>query len=150
MTAEQRLRYQAGRRRYRTSVKGKAAKRSERERARRRKMNSAAGKRNVREKIFLVLGNRCARCGYDDPRAFQIDHVHGDGAIERRRAHVRKRNAAYFRRVLRSVKAGEGRYQLLCANCNWIKAYTEDVHRPKVGEKPDDRSQGVLPLFAAG
>ena len=27
----------------------------------------------------------------------------------------------YYRRIIQSEKNGEGKYQLLCANCNWMK-----------------------------
>ena len=33
-------------------------------------------------------------------------------------------------RVLRSVAENEGRYQLLCANCNWIKRYEKKEENP--------------------
>src|SRR5689334_14993068 len=33
----------------------------------------------LREALFALLGRKCARCGFDDIRALQIDHVDGKG-----------------------------------------------------------------------
>jgi hypothetical protein len=46
----------------------------------------------MRLSVLEALGGECIRCGFDDKRALQIDHI-----------------------------KGENKYQLLCANCNWIK-----------------------------
>jgi hypothetical protein len=32
-------------------------------------------------------------------------------------------NEKEYRAILREIKAGSKDYQLLCANCNWIKKY---------------------------
>jgi len=53
--------------------------------------------------------------GFADERALQIDHRAGNGNAERRA--VNNNAPAIYRRVLREPH----RYQLLCANCNWIK-----------------------------
>lgn len=68
--------------------------------------------------IHSLLGGECARCGFADARALQLDHIQGGGARELRKSGNRR---FQYQRVLRSVKAGEMVYQLLCANCNWIK-----------------------------
>jgi hypothetical protein len=59
------------------------------------------------------LGGKCARCGFGDLRALQIDHVNGGGNIERKSIGLKK---TYERAV-----TGASGYQLLCANCNMIK-----------------------------
>ena len=64
--------------------------------------------------IFTKLGGVCNRCGFSDHRALQIDHVNSDGWKERSKG----RGILYLKKVLNDA---EGRYQLLCANCNWIK-----------------------------
>lgn len=71
----------------------------------------------VREEMFMALGNKCVRCGFSDRRALQIDHINGGGIKERRKGNTRM----FHRKVLTSVKKKENKYQLLCANCNWIK-----------------------------
>ena len=61
----------------------------------------------------------CRSCGYDaDVRALQIDHVRSNGAHERR---IRSQRSIH-RRVLTYPED----YQLLCANCNWIKRFDMD------------------------
>lgn len=80
-----------------------------------------------RNEIIQLLGGKCANpfnlphpdwC--NDPRLLQIDHIDGDGTEERRRINCYDR---YLILVLESIKRGEKKYQLLCANCNWIKRY---------------------------
>ena len=72
-------------------------------------------RRRIRRAAALAfLGNRCVRCGFSDVRALQIDHVNGNGYAERNGSGGAM---AIYKRVL----AGSQNYQLLCANCNWIK-----------------------------
>lgn len=71
----------------------------------------------IREKIFALLGHECKKCGFDDKRALQIDHVKGGGIKEIKKV---GRNG-YYLFVLRSIKLNPNKYQVLCANCNWIK-----------------------------
>lgn len=65
------------------------------------------------------LGNKCVRCGYCDIRSLHIDHVFSDGHIERTlRKSVNKKIA--------EAAIDLSRYQLLCANCNWIKRLEQE------------------------
>jgi hypothetical protein len=66
---------------------------------------------------FEKLGKKCMRCGFDDVRALQIDHVNGGG--HRERTEVFKGNPRQFYKAV--AKDMEGKYQILCANCNCIK-----------------------------
>lgn len=52
-------------------------------------------------------------------RALQIDHINGGGIKER----VLYNTKDYHRLVLASLENKELKYQLLCANCNWIKRH---------------------------
>jgi len=70
-----------------------------------------------RTKVLSVLGGKCVSCGLTDPRALNIDHVHGDGSADRKKAHGKK----FHNQVIAAVAAGSDSYQLLCASCNWIK-----------------------------
>lgn len=71
----------------------------------------------LKQTIYEKLGNTCSRCGFSDPRALQIDHVRGGGNKE----HTVVKNAhKYLRKVIEDT---EGLYQILCANCNWIKRH---------------------------
>jgi len=78
-----------------------------------------------RNKIFELLGNKCIRCGFTDKRALQIDHKNGHGYEEKREFGSGRK---YLQHVLKSILNGEDKYQLLCANCNWIKRYERKEH----------------------
>jgi RNase P subunit RPR2 len=84
----------------------------------------------LRLEIIHLLGNRCSNpnCavigGMTDIRALQIDHVNGGRSKERRgRAGA---DEMYYKHILEQIKAGSKDYQLLCANCNWIKRYEKN------------------------
>jgi len=74
-----------------------------------------------RYEILSLLGMKCIKCGYDkDIRALQIDHVFSDGYKVR---YLGKNRLVYYKGILGEVKEGSKRYQILCANCNFIKRY---------------------------
>ncbi|MBV6446346.1 MAG: hypothetical protein IFNCLDLE_02639 [Ignavibacteriaceae bacterium] len=60
--------------------------------------------------------NKCLRCGFSDIRALQIDHVNGGG-----RAEVRNTKFRNPYRYGKHIAKNPEDYQVLCANCNWIK-----------------------------
>ena len=72
-----------------------------------------------REKLFDLLGNKCVKCGFSDKKALQIDHINGGGRRER----IKYNTKDFHKVVLNSLKKRENKYQILCANCNWIKRY---------------------------
>ena len=65
---------------------------------------------------FNLLGNKCVRCGNDDKRVLNVDHVNGGGT-----QHRRKLGGNYFKKFAEEIRAGGRAYQLLCCNCNRIK-----------------------------
>lgn len=69
----------------------------------------------IRLNALLVLGPICVNCGFTDTRALQIDHVNGGGCKERRKTGGTR---AIYAKIARGNIEG---YQVLCANCNWIK-----------------------------
>lgn len=77
----------------------------------------------LRRLLIDAFGGECSRCGFKDIRALQIDHVNGGGAKERREQSSRSssHNLKYVNIRIDSFLKGENKYQLLCANCNWIK-----------------------------
>lgn len=85
--------------------------------------SSTLDKYILRDKIFNLLGNQCSdpysqhKEPFIDGRCLFIDHVNGNGCKDRREGSMDKR----LRRILKEIKAGSKDYQLLCANCNWIK-----------------------------
>ena len=68
-----------------------------------------------------LLGDHCARCGFDDTRALHIDHVADDGAEHRKRA-FKKASREYYDEILQALREGSKQFQLLCPNCNRLKA----------------------------
>ncbi len=70
-----------------------------------------------RSRALVFLGGRCEHCGNNDSRVLQFDHVLGGGKTElmsgNRNSHQRAR----------AVFKEPGKYQVLCANCNWIKRF---------------------------
>lgn len=74
----------------------------------------------LRVKTLMFHGGKCEHCGFADMRALQLDHVHGGGNRERKRSGDNSHTIVY---------AGLRRpfdFQVLCANCNWIKRYEKD------------------------
>jgi hypothetical protein len=83
---------------------------------------------SIKDKAYVKLGRKCNNpaCqwlnpdgsrGCTDFRCLQVDHVDDDGSTERA-------SGAYTEKIYRLVLNDvEGRYQLLCANCNWIKKF---------------------------
>uniref|UniRef100_A0A6M3IQ70 HNH endonuclease n=1 Tax=viral metagenome TaxID=1070528 RepID=A0A6M3IQ70_9ZZZZ len=69
------------------------------------------------------MGNKCGKCGIDDFRVLQVDHIDGNGYAERKQFKLSGNGTVKYYRHILEVN-GEG-YQLLCANCNWIKRYEQ-------------------------
>jgi hypothetical protein len=74
----------------------------------------------IRASVVEALGGVCDRCGFSDKRALQIDHINAGGSKERKE---RKYKGSFHSHVLKSFLNKEKKYQLLCANCNWIKRF---------------------------
>lgn len=72
----------------------------------------------LKEQIFQLLGDKCVRCNFTDKRALQIDHINGHGGQLLKGICTQK----YYRSII-ALPETERRatYQILCANCNWIK-----------------------------
>ena len=75
----------------------------------------------LRNLIFEILGDKCTNCGFEDIRALQIDHINGGGSQERK---TTKRHPYLV--VLEKLEKGDEGYQILCANCNWIKRHEKE------------------------
>lgn len=73
-----------------------------------------------RKAVIAYLGGKCQLCGFSDERALQVDHINGDGYKDRS-------HACWMAKVLREPS----RYQLLCANCNFIKRVENNEQRRK-------------------
>lgn len=80
---------------------------------------------NLRIKVLEKFGSACNRCGFSDTRALQIDHINGGGTKDLRS----KSTSRHLNEVLRDV---DNKYQLLCANCNWIKKSENKENRTRL------------------
>lgn len=74
-------------------------------------------RRRLRQRAVEALGGKCIQCGFDNWRALNIDHVYGGGSRETKSNPIKPQH---------DVVAGQrlDEFQLLCANCNSIKRYT--------------------------
>ena len=77
--------------------------------------------KKYRLKTIELLGNRCIKCGFSDWRALQVDHINGGGSKDNR-----KNGKITGKIVYEEVLMNKSKYQLLCANCNWIKRYVNN------------------------
>ena len=94
----------------------------------------------LRLEIINLLGNKCRHCGFADMRALQIDHVNGGGSKQ----HGKLGRTSFYYLVRNELREGQfDNFQLLCANCNWIKR----AENKEVGCKPKRtrwRAENVL------
>lgn len=71
----------------------------------------------VRDEAIIHYGGKCAKCGIDDFRILQIDHIKDDGY-----KHRKEIKTWQFPMWLKKHDYPKG-YQILCCNCNWLKRY---------------------------
>lgn len=90
--------------------------------------------KKIRVEIIELLGSKCSNPYNIDhgeffafPECLQIDHINGGGFKEKKR--VTNGGQEYYAFVLRQIKLGSKDYQLLCANCNWIKRHRNNENR---------------------
>ncbi len=83
----------------------------------------------------------CVQCGFSDIRALCLDHINGGGTDHRRK--LRNGGNVWYWLARHGFPPG---YQILCANCNTIKAREEDEYGSKGKIKSDWRSQLGVPL----
>jgi hypothetical protein len=92
-------------------------------------------RKDAKAAAFKKLGGKCSNpaCqwlnpdgsrGCTDHRCLQVDHVEGGGNAERKMKRSWDQRALYKR----VIEDEEGRYQLLCSNCNWIKRHEHGEH----------------------
>ena len=98
-----------------------------------RKEWSKRRKAAARARALLLLGPFCKRCGINDERVLQIDHIvpvgqhHAD----------RQMGETFYRRII----ANPNEFQRLCANCNIIKA----IENEERGHKKRIIIGGLIP-----
>lgn len=89
-------------------------------------IRSARRRESIKFRILELLGGKCQICGFDDLRAIQVDHVHGNGQRSRI---LLGHHISYNINILHQIQNGSRKFQLLCANHNWIKRYTNRESR---------------------
>ena len=85
-----------------------------------------AKERVIRVELLNRYGNQCACCGESDPRFLALDHVNGGGARHRstgKDGKPKKGMTAIGVIAKREGYPQDGRYQLLCHNCNMAKGF---------------------------
>jgi hypothetical protein len=82
-------------------------------------------RKKLKDQIHAALGSKCNACGFSDARAMQIDHINGGGRMERARMDTKSYLVHLNRLLVNDPQTFFARYQLLCANCNWIKRLQE-------------------------
>jgi len=96
-------------------------------------------RRKQRLAVLLHYSNgtaACVKCGFSDIRSLCLDHING-GGTEHRRA-VKNGGNVWLWLARHNFPPG---YQILCANCNMIKAREEDEYGSGGRINHDWRSQ---------
>ena len=77
---------------------------------------------DTRLKVLTLLGKKCERCGNEDPRVLQINHINGGGGHE-----IKARGGSmYFYSAILDGSRAIGDLNVLCANCNIVHEYERD------------------------
>lgn len=77
-----------------------------------------------RVKVVEELGGKCTSCGYNkDFRALVLDHIKGDGYLDRKRI-----GNKIYRYYVNNIDEAKNNLQILCANCNMIKSFENNEH----------------------
>jgi hypothetical protein len=102
------------------------------------RVDVAQRNRKYRRQLLDGLGGVCIDCGEEDERCFQVDHVEGGGKIERQTLF------AIGRRFMEKVLSEPDRYELVCANCNWIRRdeRAQSTGKPLCRQIPEERKEG--------
>ena len=80
----------------------------------------------IKAKAYIILGCKCRMCGATDPRVLTLNHINGDG-------HVDKKAGIHRDKFLRQIIAGErDDLELLCWNCQFL-------YRFELGEFPKEQ-----------
>jgi hypothetical protein len=73
--------------------------------------------RKLKEAVIAAYGGRCQCCGEDSYEFLTIDHVGGEGQAHKKSVPGRK----VYRWLRNNGFPQDGRFQLLCMNCNFAK-----------------------------
>lgn len=75
-----------------------------------------------KDTMKILGGEKCVKCGFSDYRALHIDHINGGG-----NKHIKSfsSNKTYHK----YIKDNPSEFQVLCANCNFIKKTENKEYR---------------------
>jgi 5-methylcytosine-specific restriction endonuclease McrA len=79
----------------------------------------------LRREVIQSLGGKCSSCQLLDHRALEIDHINGDGYLERG---SKVHSSSRYKKILALENKSE-KYQILCGSCHNIKTYENGEHR---------------------
>jgi len=98
----------------------------------------AEARKRYRAAAIALHGSKCCKCGFSDIRALQFDHVNAGG-----HTHIKNESTrpSYYKQI---ICAEVGRFQLLCANCNWIKRH----ENKEIGHLSEINSQVMKKYWA--
>ena len=85
----------------------------------RRKQSKMDHYYRLRRAAIAAYGGQCACCATTEYDFLQLDHVANDGAEHRKRLKDKGSFAVY--RELAKHEYPEGKMQVLCANCHFVK-----------------------------
>jgi len=70
--------------------------------------------------VWEFFGNKCVKCGFNDPDCFELDHINGEGHTEKNSRGSKKYATmdAKYKLVKTNPVLAKTKFQLLCANCN--------------------------------
>ena len=86
-----------------------------------------------RENKRKVIGHysngtyKCAVCGFDNMAALQIDHIKGNGTKHKKEVGASNGGRPFYCWLIRNDYPSG--FQVLCANCNWIKRFENNENR---------------------
>ena len=83
---------------------------------------------DLKKDVLGHYGGKCACCGEENIAFLSLDHIKGDGAEERRRISGSRTLGGWtIYRLIKEWGYPEGRYQVLCMNCNFAKGHNNNV-----------------------
>ena len=85
--------------------------------------------RKHRVELVEFLGGVCVRCGVEDVRVLEVDHVDNDGAEDLKRYGINRNMYLHYNR---HPELAREKLQVLCSNCNSIKRYENRRHADMV------------------
>jgi hypothetical protein len=95
-----------------------------------------ARSRQIKLEVITAYGGKCACCGEAQLEFLTIDHVLNDGADHRRKLKAQGygSGSGFYAWLKKKGLPQDGRFQVLCMNCNWAKAIYGEC--PHVGDRP--------------